>query len=72
MLPRVRGQHHHWRLSDYLRDAGHDVEHVRDYGLQAATDEEVLHFAGEHDRVLVSADADFETCSLALAPINPH
>jgi len=49
------------RLSAYLRDAGHDVEHFRDHGLQAAPDEEVLHFAGVHDRILVSADTDFGT-----------
>ncbi len=49
------------RLSAYLRDAGHDVEHVRDHGLQAAPDEEVLHVASVHDRVLISADTDFGT-----------
>lgn len=47
------------RLTDYLRDGGHDTEHVRDHGLQAAPDEEVLHFASVHERVLVSADTDF-------------
>nr|MBA3529350.1 DUF5615 family PIN-like protein [Propionibacteriaceae bacterium] len=41
--------------------AGHNVEHVRDHGLQEAPDEAVLHFAGVHDRVLVSADTDFGT-----------
>jgi predicted nuclease of predicted toxin-antitoxin system len=29
-------------LADELKAAGHDAVHVRDYGLQAATDEVVL------------------------------
>jgi predicted nuclease of predicted toxin-antitoxin system len=38
-----------------LRDAGHDTEHVRDHGLQAAPDATVLQRAREHDQVLISA-----------------
>ena len=47
------------RLVDSLRDAGHDVEHVSDPGLQASPDDEVLRYASAHGRVLVSADTDF-------------
>jgi predicted nuclease of predicted toxin-antitoxin system len=38
---------------------GHDVEHLRSLGLQAATDDVVLARASEEHRVLVSADTDF-------------
>ena len=49
------------RLVAELRAHGHDVEHVRDHGLGAAPDEQVLGFARDHGRVLVSADTDFGT-----------
>ena len=44
-----------------LLDAGHEAEHVRDHGLQAAPDATVLQRAREPDQVLVSADTDFGT-----------
>jgi predicted nuclease of predicted toxin-antitoxin system len=42
-----------------LRTEGHDAVAVLEVGLSGATDEQVLHFAVEDGRVLVTLDADF-------------
>src|SRR5258705_1191753 len=42
-----------------LRAAGHDAVHVRERGLAAATDAEVMNLAATEERVVVSADTDF-------------
>jgi predicted nuclease of predicted toxin-antitoxin system len=49
------------RVAEALRTAGHDAMHVRDYGMQAATDDEIFDKAVREERVIVSADTDFGT-----------
>ena len=46
-------------VAEGLREAGHDPTHVRDYGLQEATDDEVLKRSDEEYRILISADTEF-------------
>jgi len=44
-----------------LKRAGHDVVHVRDFGMERSPDADVLELARAQDRTLVSADTDFGT-----------
>jgi predicted nuclease of predicted toxin-antitoxin system len=48
-------------LAECLRIASHDAKHIRDWNMQAATDEQIFELAGREERILVSADTDFGT-----------
>lgn len=56
-------------FADGLREANHDVMHVRDINMQASSDEEIFDLAAREDRVVVTADTDFGTL-LAKRPRN--
>ena len=42
-----------------LIEAGHDAIHVRDVGMAAAADPEIIELAIKENRILISADTDF-------------
>jgi predicted nuclease of predicted toxin-antitoxin system len=42
-----------------LRESGHDVVHVKDYGMDAAGDDEIIARAQSEDRIVVTYDLDF-------------
>ena len=44
-----------------LCNAGHDARHVRDYNMQAESDEKIFEKALLEHRILISADTDFAT-----------
>lgn len=45
--------------ADRLRNSGWDAVHTGEIGLSAASDSTILAFAREHNRVVVTLDADF-------------
>lgn len=57
------------RLANWLRDHGYDVLEVRDRE-PTMPDEEILHWANEEKRVVVTMDKDFGTLAVALN--QPH
>lgn len=46
-------------LCGWLRDRGHDAEHVASIGLAAASDHAIASRAQARDAILISKDADF-------------
>jgi predicted nuclease of predicted toxin-antitoxin system len=46
-------------VADLLAVAGHDAVHVRNLGLQSATDAIIFQTAVDQNRILISADTDF-------------
>lgn len=48
-------------VAEGLRSAGYDAIHVREIGLSAADDIELIDYAVRGNRIVVSADTDFGT-----------
>ena len=47
------------RTVDFLRRKGHDAIHLRERGMQKATDEEFIKLAGREGRAILTMDLDF-------------
>jgi predicted nuclease of predicted toxin-antitoxin system len=56
-------------LAVRLRGSSLDAVHVREYGIQQASDQDILERAAQEGRTIVSADTDFGTL-LALHRLN--
>ena len=59
------------KLANGLHADGHDVVHVRDIGLQAASDSALFDLALAQERVILSEDTDFGTLLALRAATKP-
>lgn len=55
-------------LVGQLRDVFPESEHVTSLDLDAATDQEIWSYAGEHGHVIVSKDSDFRQLAFLHGP----
>lgn len=50
-----------WEIARDLTDAGHDAIHVRDLGMSASDDTDILQRALDEHRIIVTHDTDYGT-----------
>ena len=60
------------RIAEALRENGHDAVHVREYGMAAASDTDILSRARTESRVVVAADTDWAISRRCRARIGPR
>lgn len=58
-------------VAGILRQHGYETAHVRDFSMQAASDEEIFNLAIREDYVVVSADTDFGTLLALRGSVRP-
>jgi predicted nuclease of predicted toxin-antitoxin system len=58
-------------VADWLRRAGHDAAHVRDYAMEADDDDAIFERVKGEERILVSADTDFAALLALRAEARP-
>ncbi len=54
-----------------LRNQGYNVSHVSEINLFNATDREIMEYAQEHHRIIITLDADFHTLSTISKSVCP-
>lgn len=58
-------------LAQWLRAEGHDAVHASDLFMHQSPDSEILHFAADEGRVIITADLDFPRLLAALGSAGP-
>ena len=58
-------------LAQWLRAEGHDAVHANDLSMHQSPDSEILHFAADNGRVIITADLDFPRLLAALGSAGP-
>lgn len=58
-------------VAQWLRAEGHDAVHANDLSMHQSPDSEILRFAADTERVIITADLDFPRLLAALGSAGP-